>query len=223
MDDETLEAAAKHVQAGDPEAAADVLRRSLETGPGTDEESRSRYLTHIMNLGDLLVHLEHYEEAEQVLRRGLQGRADLYGREHPGYAYGLEPLAEALLRSGQAKQALPLAEQAVEILWNHAHERTPELMTLRAYARKAVDAEADAFQDMEAMPDELIAVAIEASLTRATHDRETGRLVLADLRRWIDEHGRGTAQAAAVDEALASTENQVGRPDFDTDSDPASQ
>jgi len=202
MDDPTLAAATQHIQAGDLEAAADVLRQAVAAGPGASEDSRGRYFTHVMNLGDLLVYLEHYEEAERVLRAGLQGRADLYGRDHPGYAYGLEPLAEALLRAGQAKQALPLAEQATEIFWNHTHERTPELMAFRAYVRLAVDEDANAFQDMEAMPDDLVDVAIATTMTRAERDRVLGPRVLAALLRWMDHHERGATKRAEVEGAL---------------------
>lgn len=202
MDDPTLEAASKHIQAGDMGRAADLLREAVQAGPGRTDESRGRYFTHVMNLGDLLVYLEHYEEAERVLRTGLQGRADLYGRDHPGYAYGLEPLAEALLRAGQAKQALPLAEQATEIFWNHTHERTPEVMVLRAFARLAVDDEANAFQDMEALPDDLVEVAIETTVTRAERDPSLGKRVLAALLGWMDQHERGAPHRDTVLKAL---------------------
>ncbi len=201
MDDPTLEAATKHIQAGDMDRAADVLRKSVDEGPGRSEASRARYFTHVMNLGDLLVYLEHYDEAERVLRAGLQGRADLYGRNHPGYAYGLEPLAEALLRAGEAKQALPLAEQATEIMWNNTHERTPELMALRAYVRLAVDETANAFQDMEAMPDDLVQVAIDSAVARASRYPDLGPRVLRSLLAWMDEHGRG--DRTAVEKALS--------------------
>ncbi|MEM1030941.1 MAG: tetratricopeptide repeat protein [Myxococcota bacterium] len=202
-DDPVLAAAMQHIQAGAFDAAADTLRQAVAEGPERDEASRRRHLTRVMNLGDLLVYLRAFDEAEAVLRAGLQGRADLYGRTHPGYAYGLEPLAEALLRAGRARQALPVAEQAVAILWNHNHERTPELMTLRAFVRVAVDPEDEAFQDMEALPARLIQVAIDTALERAGRDLTHGPLVLRQLLAWMDAHGHGGDRRSAVCAALA--------------------
>src|SRR5579872_3876999 len=61
--------------------------------PGTGQEARD-YLTRLMNLGTALEQAGDLAEAEEVLRRGLEGRRAFYGADHPGYAFGLEPLAQ---------------------------------------------------------------------------------------------------------------------------------
>src|SRR5687768_7695044 len=58
-------------------------------------------LTFLMNLGMALQYAGQLEQAEQVLRQGLEGRERLYGPEHAGYAFGLEPLGALLLRRGK--------------------------------------------------------------------------------------------------------------------------
>ena len=61
-----------------------------------------------MNLGEFLVRAGQLDEAGAVLLRGLEGRAALYGETPPGYAFGIEPLADLRLREGDATAALAL-------------------------------------------------------------------------------------------------------------------
>jgi hypothetical protein len=50
-----------------------------------------------------------------VLREGLAGREQLYGQGHPGYAFGLEPLASVLFRLGKTDEALDWYDKAKAI------------------------------------------------------------------------------------------------------------
>src|SRR5262249_30791861 len=96
-----------------PRAAA-VMRAAADIEP-VDHASRKDRLTYLMNLGDVLSRMGNHEEAEAVLRQSLDERRDLYGENHSGYAYGLEALAQVVLRRGRADETLQLAEQAVRI------------------------------------------------------------------------------------------------------------
>jgi tetratricopeptide (TPR) repeat protein len=96
-----------------PRAAA-VMRAATDIEP-VDHASRKDRLTYQMNLGDVLSRMGNHEEAEAVLRQSLDERRQLYGEGHSGYAYGLEALAQVVLRRGRADEALQMADQALRI------------------------------------------------------------------------------------------------------------
>jgi hypothetical protein len=62
-------------------------------------------LSYRLNLGMVLRMAGRLDGAETELRHGAEDRLAFYGREHPGYAFGLEPLAEVLLQRGNASEA----------------------------------------------------------------------------------------------------------------------
>src|ERR1700754_71100 len=97
---------------GQPERAADCFRQAASVKP-RDDESRKERLTYLTNLGVALSWAGRQREAEKELRRGLKERLAFYGREHAGYAFGLEPLAELLRQRGKLREARQLAEEAV--------------------------------------------------------------------------------------------------------------
>lgn len=104
---------------------------------GHDSETRKARLTYLMNLGELLTRAGKPDRAEKVLRRGLEERASFYGKDHAGYAYGAEALAELLLARGRPADALALVESAYTIFAAQDHERTPQSLALKMIATKA--------------------------------------------------------------------------------------
>src|SRR5690349_18089422 len=83
--------------------AVDCFRLAASVA-GHDDESRKDRLTYRMNLGMTLRMAGRLDEAEKELRQGLEERLAFYGREHPGYAFGLEPLADLLLARGEVRE-----------------------------------------------------------------------------------------------------------------------
>lgn len=106
--------------------------RSAAAVPGTDHESRKDQLTYRANLGFALRVAGRLDEAEAELRQGLAERAVFYGRDHAGYAFGLEPLADLLLERGDLRQAREAADEAIDNLRRNRHPRAAELTVLRA-------------------------------------------------------------------------------------------
>ena len=91
---------------GDQAKRAVECFRSACSGPMPDEpEARKDHLTYRLNLGFVLTMIGRLDEAETELRRNLQERLAFYGREHAGYAYGLEALADVLLQRGSLGEA----------------------------------------------------------------------------------------------------------------------
>ncbi|HZT78609.1 MAG TPA: tetratricopeptide repeat protein [Gemmataceae bacterium] len=131
--------------------------REATSGPWPEDKQAQRdQLTFLMNLGMALQWHNQLEEAEEALRRGLKGREDFYGKQHAGYAFGLEPLAEVLLRRGKLDEAVQLAEEALRNFWNNGHERVVTALVLRAEAWKAAKKEGNPLAPAAQLPDHLL-------------------------------------------------------------------
>lgn len=151
---------------GDTERAAVSLRLAADTEARTPEALRKR-LTVLMNLGQVLERLERFDEAEQVLREGLEGRARFYGKTHPGYAFGLAPLAWVVSSQERLQEALPLMEEALHILWESGHPYAAEVTAQRAFLLVAAGERAQALGPAHSLPPELLEACAREARARA--------------------------------------------------------
>jgi tetratricopeptide (TPR) repeat protein len=167
---------------GQNDQAIETLRQACAGPAPKDQQAARERLTFEMNLGFALERAGRLDEAEQVLRHNVEGRARFYGREHPGHAFGLEPLAGLLLRMGRAEDALPVIEETAANFRNNRHPRIATALVLRAEVRKAAGDRTPAFADTDDLPDEIIGELVSAVLDRAGQsDPRLVRAVLDDL------------------------------------------
>jgi tetratricopeptide (TPR) repeat protein len=173
-----------------------------------DEEGRRSRLTYLVQFGELLAQIGELEEAERVLRDSLAGRAAFYGKEHAGYGFGLEPLADVLLRRGAIDEARARCDEAWKIFAANGHERIATALALRAEIAKVVDRASPGFLRMEAED------GLFEALLRAVFDRDP-----VDLAAWSDvlqeAHALaltrfGTGNALTID-ALSHIANHEAR------------
>ncbi len=147
--------------------AADAYRRASRLWDPTDADATREHLTYALNLGDLLTRLGHLDEAEDLLRRGLARREAFYGRQHAGYAFGLEPLITLLVQRRALKEALLAADTLVANLWNNTHPRITAALALRAEILRRGGYARHPFDGLEPLPDEVFAQALTDTLRRA--------------------------------------------------------
>lgn len=169
--------------------AADACRTATAI-PATDQASQKDRLTYWMNLGDILIRTGQLDEAEQVLRSSLTERKAFYGVDHPGFAYGLAPLADLLIQRGKFREALPVAEQAVNINWQAGNDQVASDLVIRAYALAgAGEATPPMFDEWAALPPklqhDLLSACIEQSERRSP---QLSQLVLQTLRSTMLRH-----------------------------------
>lgn len=166
---------------------ADQLDRAIEcyrhaaSAPAREHESRKDQLTYRLNLGMALRMAGRLDEAEAELRQGAQERLAFYGREHAGYAFGLEPLADLLLQRGEVRQAREVVDEAVDNLWRNGHERVAAVLALRAAVVVAGGADEPVFLGLDQLPAEVVEQVARSVVHRLDHrDPASGRL-LTDL------------------------------------------
>jgi tetratricopeptide (TPR) repeat protein len=163
---------------GDHERGIDALQTALDLDlPGEDGQRDA--LTYNMNLGEFLVRADRLQEAAQVLDDGLKGRAALYGNDHPGYAFGLEPLADVHLALDDAEGALARFDQCLQIFWEAGHPRVTTALAGRAFALCALDVD-DLLDPVDQLPDELVGDVLDAILERAERTPSLDALVVLD-------------------------------------------
>ncbi|GAA4589392.1 hypothetical protein GCM10023194_43510 [Planotetraspora phitsanulokensis] len=121
------------------------------------------------------------DEAEIELRRNLQERQDFYGREHPGYAFGLEPLADVLVRRGDIAQARQVIEEAIGNFWRSGHERVATALALREEIAVAGGGGEPSFPGLEQLPDEVVEQIAFTVISRPGHDPVIRKAVLVSL------------------------------------------
>lgn len=186
--------------------------RAAASVPGTDHESRKDQLTYRLNLGLALQLAGRLEESEAELRQGLAERLAFYGREHPGYAFGLEPLARLLLRRGDLAQARQVADEAVGNLWGNGHERVTALLALRAAIIEAAGTGEPPFADLDKLPDEAVEEVARCALGEAEHgDPASERLITALAAALRTRLGPGSQATLNALSTLANLRADLGQ------------
>lgn len=169
---------------GQAKRAVDAFQDACAGPLPLDREQRKSRLSFMLNLAQAQEEIGNTQEAEQVLRQALEGRRDFYGREHPGYAFGLEPLAALLMKQGRTAEARLLMEEVADIFRKSGHPRAAGALVLLAEARQAGGATntPPAFAELTSMPFPLIEQVAAAAVGRmGDADPLVLRSVLADL------------------------------------------
>lgn len=187
--------------------AADRFRQAVAVKP-RDHESRKDRLTYRTNLGMALAWSGRHRRAERELRRGLKERLAFYGREHPGYAFGLEPLADLLRRRGKLRKARPVAEEAVANLRRNGHGQLASALVLRAAIIQAGGTGEPLFAGLRELPDEVVAQVGNLVAQWASRDEPVSEPLLAGTIAVLDER-LGTDHQATLN-ALAALANLGG-------------
>lgn len=165
--------------------------RHAVSAPPRDPESHKDQLTYRLNLGLALRRSGRLDEAEAELRQGVQERLAFYGREHAGYAFGLEPLADLLQQRGELAEARHLVDEAVANLWRNGHERVASAMALRAaIVHAGGGTEEPLFADLHHLPDDVV--------------EQIGHVVTQRVDR------RDAASAALLTSLVAALEERLG-------------
>ena len=179
--------ASVYMAAGDWPSAATTLETCCAIQP-VDRQSTKDHLTYLMNLGDTYAEAGELAKAEKVHRDALPRRATFYGTDHAGYAYGLNSLAEVLLRQDRAAEALPLATRARDICRNSPSQLNPQTYATRAFAVKASGGDdATAFEGVDALPPDERAAFYQHLIAVGRHAQVAGCVAtLAALSRRLE-------------------------------------
>ena len=129
---------------------------AYEPDADAQAEERKDWLTFMGDWGGALSAAGQAEAAEAVLRRALAGRERFYGRSHPGYAFGLEPLARHLLENGRPQDALPLQREAAQNFHASGHPRFLSAVTLLSAMETAAGIAPDALQGLPPLSPESV-------------------------------------------------------------------
>lgn len=113
------------------ERAANLLDKVTQSAKSDLNDEKYR-LTLLMNLAEALERSGNWVLAEDACRRGLQGRHQVYGPEHAGYAFGLVPLAQVLLKQEKLDEARQCVLEAIANFKHHAHPWLHSTMALAA-------------------------------------------------------------------------------------------
>ncbi|WP_285688243.1 tetratricopeptide repeat protein [Actinoplanes sp. NBRC 103695] len=192
---------------GQHDRAIECYRRAVSAAP-RDHESRKDQLTYRLNLGLALRMAGRLDEAEAELRQGAQDRLAFYGREHAGYAFGLEPLADLLLRRGNPGEARQVVEEAVANLWRNGHERVASALALRAVIVHAAGSGEPLFPGLSQLPDEVVAQ-IGGGVVQALDDGDPASMSLLTATVAVIEERLGPDHQATLN-ALSAQAN-LGR------------
>jgi tetratricopeptide (TPR) repeat protein len=194
---------------GDLPQAADVLTEACSIRVEGDEATRDR-LTYSMNLGEILLRLGRFDEAEKVLRDGLVEREAFYGAEHPGTAFGLEPLAEVLRAKDDLDGAAALIERAVGAFASEGHSHMIDALALQACIAVARDERA--FESMASLAEDAFEAVIQAVLERADLEPpKTYLLVLDQLEdALVERRGEDDPWMIPLMSAVAEAARQTG-------------
>ncbi|MFG3303470.1 tetratricopeptide repeat protein [Micromonospora chersina] len=166
--------------------AVECYRRAVSATP-RDPESRKDQLTYRLNLGLALRMAGRLDEAEAELRQGVQERLAFYGREHAGYAFGLEPLADLLRQRGDVAGARQVVEEAVANLWRNGHERVASALALRAAIVHAGGTREPLFVGLQQLPDEVVEEVGRVVIQMLDHDDRASKPLLTALVAAMEE------------------------------------
>ncbi|WP_285619184.1 tetratricopeptide repeat protein [Kineosporia sp. NBRC 101677] len=221
------------INAGRVDRAIECFRGAV-TMTVHDEQNRKDQLTYRMNLGMALRMAGRLDEAETELRQGVAERLAFYGREHAGYAFGLEPLADLLRQRGDLTAAREVVEETVDNLWRNGNERLTWAMALRAQIVLAQGTGEPLFAGLDALPEELVAmvartlchrmdrsdpqsrVLLEVALGAVEHilgpDHQATLNLLSELANLKREQGDTQGRAELIERARDSYD-RLGRPE----------
>jgi tetratricopeptide (TPR) repeat protein len=172
---------------GDQPKRAVECFRSACSGPVPKEPgARKDYLTYQLNLGLVLAMTGRLDEAETELRRNLQERQAFYGREHAGYAFGLEVLADVLFQRGNVGEARKVVEEMLATLWRNGHERVAAALALRAEIVTAEGGNEPPFPGLEQLPDEIVEQMAAEVMNRARRHPDRTFAALSSLVTVLD-------------------------------------
>lgn len=180
---------------------------------------RKQHLTYRLNLGLALRMTGRLAEAEAELRQGAQDRLAFYGRDHAGYAFGLEPLADVLLQRGDVRGARDVAEEAVHNLWRNGHDQLGSALALRAEVVHAGGTGEPLFPDVGQLPEDAVERMASAVLhRRGLADPAAHLAVLGALARTVEarlgpDHQVTLSVLATLANAGRDLDDQTGRID----------
>ncbi len=198
---------------GQLDRAIAAMRESVSGPVPTTESALRDRLTFLMNLGQALIFAKRFEEAEEALHKGLEGRAGFYGREHAGFAFGLEPLAEVTARLGKPDIALEMIDEVVRNFWRNGHPRVAGALAIRAEILKSAGKLTPPFAGLEKLPAQVIEELGKTAVTRVarTEDLKISRQVLADLTPILVER-LGESHRATINNliAISNIERKLG-------------
>ena len=186
------------LRAQQPAWAAECFRAAVvvAVAPGEDPQRRLGYQ---LNLGIALALSGRLEEGAEALRESRAGRLDFFGREHLGYAAGLEPLADVLLRLGDFAGALEAIEEALPIFRRAGHARLAGSIALRGVILQAAGRSGPLFAGLRDLPDPVVerVAAIAAARVQQGIDPDAAYLLVAHLANALRER-LGPDHAATV-------------------------
>ncbi|MGH3390141.1 MAG: tetratricopeptide repeat protein [Actinomadura sp.] len=210
--------------------AVDCFRSACSGPVPGSPEARKDTLTYRLNLGAVLTMVGRLDEAEAELRRNLEERLAFYGRQHPGYAFGLEPLADVLLERGNIREAREAIEETIGNFWRNGHERVATALALRAEIVTSEGGNEPLFPGLEQLPDPIVEQMAVTVINRTGSHPARDRAVLTDLIPALEarlgpdhqatlnalshlantshDHGDEAGRVEAIQKVLASYERQ---------------
>lgn len=135
--------------------AVEALRAASASRGSTHEDEKNR-LTYLMSLGDVLGHAGQLEEGLAVHDRTLVERERFYGKQHPGYAYGLGSWADVAIALGRFADAVKAAQEALAIFDATGHARVANTWALIFLAAAGSGAQWKSLQIPPAMADAIL-------------------------------------------------------------------
>lgn len=197
---------------GRDDDAIETMRRACAVNIPDDTQATRDRLTYLMQLGEMLERSGELAEAEHVLRDGLVAREAFYGREHPGYAFGLEPLASVVLHQGNPETALEIIEEVIDNFWRAGHPRVATAFPLRAKILKALQSPTPPFEGLDELPEEFLSDMATAAVNDVDWERPgIGQAVLTDLLPLIERRMGPQHQATLqIQSVLANLGRELG-------------
>ena len=194
-----------------PKRAVECFRSACSGPVPKRREARKDHLTYQLNLGVALALAGRLDEAETELRRNLQERLACYGREHSGYAFGLEILADVLFQRGDIREAREVIDEMVVTLFRNRHERVAAALALRAEIVTVQGRNEPLFPDLEQLPDEIVKKLADEVMNRAGHHPDRTFAALSGLVTALDARF-GPDNQVTLDalSCLANTSYRVG-------------
>lgn len=202
--------------AGEPERAAEALRRGSEGPISKDPRAVQARFACLTDLAEALRATGEWEEAETVLRDVLERREARFGRRGVGYADGLVPLAELLLAEERYGEALPLAEEAGLNYATNADPRFLPALALRAEILAHLDRPEPLFPPVSDLPEQAVAILAEVVWSRLSggDDPAADQRVLEALLPALEARlGEDSDTVLLTLSRLAEAERQLGAED----------